>query len=100
MSETRKAYIVHEGSPPRLEAIEIVITPKRVEVPAAVDTPHRAYWEPKDFWVRYKGTPEDAWLKFLDDMRKERNELDERREFVEQQIKAGQDYFDSISPFK
>jgi hypothetical protein len=100
MSETRKAYIVREGSPPTLEEVTIVITPKRIEVPAAVDTPHRAYWQPNEFWHHYKGTPVDAWMKFLDDRRIERNELEERLAFAVEQIKAGEAYFDSISPFK
>jgi len=97
MRETRKAYRVVEGTPPTCEEVTITITPKRI---AVKDRYGLSYFEPDRFWIRYKGTVEDAWMRFLDEQRQERNALQERLAFTESQIMAGEAYFDTISPFK
>jgi hypothetical protein len=95
--DTRKAYSVIECPPPICEEVSITITPKRV---AVQDRFGLSYYEPDKFWLRYKDTPVDAWLLFLNEERLARNGLEEQLAFVQSQIMAGEAYFDSISPFK
>ena len=97
MSETGIVYRVVENTPPILCQYTITITPKRIAVKERYGL---SYYDPDKFWKRFRKTPTDAWMLFLDEQRAERTQLQETLAYVESQIMAGEAYFDSISPFK